>query len=107
MDVLCTSTGKVFYQIDSQIAALRIEALPSVFENAEKPKLAPTPLEAEWSFGTNNWGDFHICLRTPCLEYIRYNGPAEHAATAFPGYTVPAQILEEYTRRSRPAPSSA
>jgi hypothetical protein len=37
MDIRCTSTGKTFYQIDSQIASLLIEALPSVFESVEKP----------------------------------------------------------------------
>jgi hypothetical protein len=37
MDVRCTSTGKVFYQIDTQIAALLIEALPTVFEKLASP----------------------------------------------------------------------
>jgi len=41
MDIRCTSTGKVFYQVDSQIASLLIEALPSVFESVEKV-LPPT-----------------------------------------------------------------
>jgi hypothetical protein len=36
MDLRCTSTGKTFYQIDSQIANLLIEALPTVFESVEK-----------------------------------------------------------------------
>jgi hypothetical protein len=36
MDVRCTSTGKIFYQIDSQIGSLLIEALPTVFEKMEK-----------------------------------------------------------------------
>jgi hypothetical protein len=38
MDMRCTSTGKVFYQIDSQIAALLIEALPTVFEKVDTPE---------------------------------------------------------------------
>jgi hypothetical protein len=36
MDIRSTRTGKVFYQIDSQIGALLVEALPSVFEKIEK-----------------------------------------------------------------------
>lgn len=37
MDLRCTSTGRIFYKIDSQIAALLIEALPSVFEKVDAP----------------------------------------------------------------------
>jgi hypothetical protein len=44
MDIRCTSTGKIFYQIDTQIAALLIEALPTVFERVEKP--APAEKQA-------------------------------------------------------------
>ncbi len=38
MDIRCTSSGRVFYQIDTQIAALLIEALPTVFEKLEAPQ---------------------------------------------------------------------
>jgi hypothetical protein len=36
MDLRCTSTGRTFHQIDSQIGSLLIEALPTVFEKVEK-----------------------------------------------------------------------
>jgi|SRR5882724_2171926 len=36
MDIRSTRTGKVFYQLDSQIGALLVEALPSIFEKVEK-----------------------------------------------------------------------
>ena len=36
MDVRCTSTGKIFYEVNSQLAALLIEALPTVFEKVER-----------------------------------------------------------------------
>jgi hypothetical protein len=36
MDVRCTSTGKIFYEVSSQLAALLIEALPTVFEKVER-----------------------------------------------------------------------
>ena len=42
MDVKCTSTGKIFYRIDSAIAGLLCEALPSVFEPVNSAAPQPT-----------------------------------------------------------------
>ena len=63
MDVRCTSTGKVFYQIDTQIAALLIEALPTVFE-----KLAPPPPEKKIGSLKFNF-DRALTSGEPCVRY--------------------------------------
>src|SRR5712691_8789556 len=43
-DILVTSTGKKFFQIDSQIAALLCEAFPASFANVAKTPPAPVPV---------------------------------------------------------------
>jgi hypothetical protein len=63
MDIRCTSTGKVFYQIDTQIAALLIEALPTIFEKLEAPQ--PTKKIGSLKF------KFDRALTTgePCIRF--------------------------------------
>src|SRR5580704_17829488 len=63
MDVRCTSSGRIFYQIDTQIAALLIEALPTVFEKVT----APTPEKKTGSLTFN----FDRALTTgePCIKF--------------------------------------
>jgi hypothetical protein len=50
MDIRVTSTGKIFYQIPTDIAALLSEAFPASFEKVEKiiPKVVQT---ARWMNG--------------------------------------------------------
>jgi hypothetical protein len=63
MDVKSTRSGKVFYQIDSQIAALLIEALPTVFE-----KVTALPPEKKTGSLTFNF-DRALTTGEPCIKF--------------------------------------
>jgi len=63
MDIRCTSTKKVFYQIDTQIAALLIEALPTVFEQVN----APLPQKKIGSLKFNF--DRALTSGEPCIRF--------------------------------------
>lgn len=61
MDIRCTSTGKTFYQIDSQVASLLVEALPTVFEKVEKAAPEKQPGSARFALDRSlTRGEPHI-----------------------------------------------
>src|SRR5262249_7834860 len=105
MDVRCTSTGKVFYQIDSQIGGVLCEALPSIFERVERP--APAPLGKRLPVFTVNINPLtdkaRIMLTKITGEIIEFPGPnggtLEQALAAFEraGFPVPQNIVGRYT----------
>lgn len=106
-DIRCTATNKVFYRIDDSVAAMLLEALPSVFERASEgkttpvarqviPSLAPTP--PRWNVGQlPQSGDYFIRLSTGRSE-IFYTGAPENAAEHFRrgGQAVPEEIVAQY-----------
>lgn len=109
MDIRLTKNNEVFYRIDSQIGALLIAALPSVFERVDAP--APTPIAAnaasaknpnyttpQWGAGLSETGYPTITLQTGRTELF-YNGPPEEATQHFKrsGFEVPAEIVRAYS----------
>jgi len=63
MDIRCTSTGKVFYQVDTQIAALLIEALPTVFEKVTTPSPEKKIGSLKFNF------DPALTTGEPCIKF--------------------------------------
>jgi hypothetical protein len=96
-DLLVTSTGEIFYKIDSQIAALLVSALPTVFERVNhKPAAPPVSDEPRWFVGKNAFSDkIQIMFQQGAVEEW-YNGPAEHAHRAFGKRQVPADVIQQY-----------
>lgn len=97
-DLLVTSTGEIFYKIDSQIAALLVNALPTVFERVhDKPKTPPpVSQEARFYVGKNFRTDKVQLMFQQGAEEQWYDGPAEHAHRAFGKRQVPPAVIEEY-----------
>lgn len=95
MDIRCTSTGKVFYQVDSQIASLLIEALPSVFESVEKPIAAQRP-SARWFVAKAPTSGGPILTFNHGSETLFYDGAPDGAQAAFGKRQPPPEVIEAY-----------
>jgi len=106
MDIRVTSTNKIFYQIDSGLAALLCEAFPASFEPVNRtakphPANAPMPNYAkpQWGVGHGATGDPTITLKTGRTELFYVGSPAGavgHFKKA--GFDLPQEIFTEYTR---------
>ena len=107
MDVRVTSTGKIWRQVDSGIAAMLIDALPSVFEKYEDINPAPKPgtlkpREDKWSVGQSPYsGVVSILLIRKTGEHMPYAGPPENARATYKrcGVELPEDIERMYERR--------
>lgn len=110
MDIRLTKSGRIFYHIQSELAALLCEALPSVFERVERPAYAAPalPLESEWGIVTLP------ASGKPALQHKRgaqvdlFDGQPDKAAAAFKsaGYAVPPEIVAQYrVAHGTPLPS--
>lgn len=118
MDIKVTSTGKIFYQVDSAVGALLCEALPSVFEHVggrnkqqdEEHKLL-NGLAVHLGLGTSDnprqpegWAVAALPSGKPVLQFssltgtARYDGPPEKAAAVFKR-EIPEDILALYKSR--------
>jgi hypothetical protein len=62
MDIRCTNSGKTFFQIPSEIAALLMEAFPASFE-----KVAPPPTKKPGSLGFRL--ESSMSKGEPCVRY--------------------------------------
>jgi hypothetical protein len=83
MDITVIKTQKTFYQVDSTLAALLLEAFPQEFERVERPAPAPRATEPQWGIGKTLGGYVSINLRLPSGEMRSYDGPPEDAANGF------------------------
>ena len=108
MDIRVTSTNKIFYQIDSGLAALLCEAFPASFEPVNRPALRPHPANANnavlssdptphWSVAHSATGFLTITVKTPRTGFA-YAGSVEGATEHFKraGFDLPKAVLDEY-----------
>src|SRR5258708_36551993 len=107
MDIKTKNSGKSFYQVSSDLAAVLLEL--GLVERIEKP-VPPRVTEPEWGIGRTISGRVCITLRLPSGEVRNYDGYPDEAANAFrysqwsselQGYVVdgpytPAAIVELY-----------
>lgn len=83
MDITVVKTQRNFYQVDSTLAALLLEAFPQEFERLEKPVPVPRVTESQWGIGKGQSGYGCINLRLPSGELRRYDGFPDDAANGF------------------------
>jgi hypothetical protein len=116
VDITVNRTQKTFYQVDSTLAALLLEAFPEAFERVERVVLAPRPTEPQWGLGITESGYARITLLLPSGETRSYDGPPETAKDGFKvlawsgeaqarvlqGPEPPAEIIKQYTARHLP-----
>ena len=116
MDITVNRTQKTFYQVDSTLAALLLEAFPEAFERVERPAPAPRVLAPVFGIGISEGGYARICLQLPSGETRSYDGPPETAKDGFKvlawsgeaqarilqGPEPPAEIIEQYRLRYQP-----
>jgi len=115
MDIKVTSTGKIFYRIDTGVAALLCEALPSVFEPVAPRPGRPVAANAESASIANHDLPVWSVIKTPSgryaiqCDYKRgqyfYDGSAEGAAAFKVGpHVVPLEIADRYFQlKQRPS----
>lgn len=83
MDITVIRTQKTFYEVNSTLAALLIEAFPNEFEKLFCPAPAPRSTEPQWGIGKTLGGYVCINLRLPSGETRSYDGLPENAANGF------------------------
>ena len=88
---------KIFYQIDSQIGALLCTALPSVFEQVEKPAAVPLKPAVPYFGITELTSGFVAVQIKRGAETLFFDGFPQVLRAAWPD--VPPEIEREYTRR--------
>jgi uncharacterized protein CbrC (UPF0167 family) len=102
MDIRVTSTGKVFYQIDSAIAAVLVEAFPASFECANKPATPLPPARARWSISQGLDGSTFIrvvcdtCRKNTCYAGRVYDISEFDKTLCVHAGPCPAEIREQY-----------
>ena len=112
MDIKVKATGKPFYQVSNELAAVLLEL--GLVEKVEKPAPAPAPKEPQWAVGRikNERGVDVTCivLTLPNKEVRHYDGPPDKAADGFKyrqwsgeqqsyiidGPEPPVNIIEQY-----------
>jgi hypothetical protein len=67
-DIRVTSTGKPFYKVDDTLAAILIEALPSVFERVKAPAPEPLPTRPAFRLAAGDQGRWGIRCTYPSGE---------------------------------------
>ena len=76
MDIQVTSTGKIFYQVDSTLAAILCEVLPEAVKRVERP--APVVPSARWTNSVTTGGYKFIQVSCPkCHRDEQFSGRAE------------------------------
>jgi hypothetical protein len=101
MDLRITSSGRVFYQVDPTLAAILIEALPSVFERVNpRPQPAPQELVPQWGIGTHHLnGQVFVKFTLGTIRNETYFGHPKSLTNSTFGWPVPEAVLKEYERR--------
>jgi hypothetical protein len=102
-DILITSTGRVFKQIDGTLAAVLLEMFPAAVERVQQnynavPE-APTNRHAPRFFVGKGLQSGKVQLRMNIgHEELFYMGPPAYAANAFGGglRTPPADVIAQY-----------
>lgn len=108
MDLIVTSTGRVFYQVNDELASVLIEAFPTVFER--RARAAAPPVPPSWKIGKMTGTDYDSYF----VEYKigsrveRYVGKPEDLVATFArmNVTVPDDIANRYQQMyvAPPAP---
>jgi hypothetical protein len=99
-DIRVTSTGEIFYKVDSQIANLLMAALPTVFERVEQKSAAPAAPQTPTFVARNNphSGAPQIVMFYMGQEEF-YQGSPDQTDGAFSGRarrSPPAEVVEQY-----------
>ena len=81
MDIRTKTTGRPFYQVSNELAAVLLEL--GLVEKIEKPAPAPRATEPQWGIGKTLGGYVCINLRLPSGETRAYDGFPDEAATGF------------------------
>jgi hypothetical protein len=100
-DIRVTSTGDIFYKIDSQVANLLMAALPTVFERVEQQQPKPTAVPPTPVFKAR------INPRSGAPEIVMFFGSTEEYFQGGPERTEgvfggrarrspPAEVVEQY-----------
>lgn len=97
MDIRITSRPeKIWYEIDSQIGALLIAALPTVFEKVERPAPAAKPTAPRFVVFKLPTSDFWaIKVEKPNGETLFFSGNPSDAAAQL-RLPVPEDVLQQY-----------
>lgn len=104
MDLRITSTGRVFYQVDSTLAAILIEALPSVFEKHNpRPQPKPEELVPMWGVALDDSSYYHVTFKL-LNQVQRFFGPPSQLVGYFAktSAVVPDRIAQEYRQLWKP-----
>jgi hypothetical protein len=111
VDILIKKSGVVFSKLDSQVAAVLCAAFPEQIEKYVPP--APEPAKAQWTVGTNHFGDkIWLWLVTPLGERVPYNGDPDKAEDFYSrNYKnctpIPRNVIELYRARVPLSPEKA
>lgn len=112
MDIRTKNTGRAFYQMPSELAAVLLEL--GLVEKIDKP--APTPKEPRWGIGMTGTGAACITYELTSGEVRRYIGHPDDAADGFKlrtwnfekqahvleGPTPPKAVVDEYRALWKP-----
>jgi hypothetical protein len=110
-DIRVTSTGKPFYKVDDTIAAVLIEALPSVFEKIKPPVPAPLPTQPAFRLVAGEQGRLGISCLYPTGEsrlLLHARGdalPTREAAATYFGNTVWDGTEGKHVQKPLPVPA--
>ena len=102
MDIKIANTGKVFYQVDSTLAAILLEAFPNeihrVVTRAEREAQAAVALTPRWAVTKEPHGGFFLIQCTIGSRVEQWDGKPEAAIAAFAqsGLQCPPEIAEQY-----------
>jgi hypothetical protein len=107
MDLKVLASGNTFYEINSQIGALLVDA--GICSQVEKPKPVPKPMPKEWGVGQHTLSGVWFIKHVVGQSTTFYDGPAdaEKIRRAMPG--IPDDTVAEFlnVRQFKPTvPSS-
>jgi len=107
-DILITSTGRIFKQIDGTLAAVLLEMFPAAVERVEREQPAPAAPRLTPRFSITKAlysGKIRLALHIG-HEELFYTGPAEHASNAFGGglRTPPDDVIAQYAAAMKNVP---
>jgi len=102
MDIKIANTGKVFYQVDSTLAAILVEAFPNeihrVVTRAEREAQAAAALTPRWCVTKEPHAGFFFIQCAIGSRFEQYDGKPENAVASFGqmGLQCPPEIAEQY-----------
>jgi hypothetical protein len=102
MDIQVSNTGRIFYQVDSVLAAILLEAFPHDFKRvvtrAEREAQAAVALTPRWCVTKEPHGGFFLIQCAIGSRIEQYDGKPEKAVAIFGqmGLQCPPEIVEQY-----------